>query len=169
MQGIWISSDICLYTHKSFHCPPHASMCGAGSSRSSGAGVGMGGCKALTSVRTDEVCVNSSFPFVFQICKFGKKKKSLFNCFLLKLHLFIIFFPARQCEWGPLADSSVTSKVLCLGLWDSRSLWWASWIISSVLESLIFFFSSFEFKGWNRGPSTLLSVGIPDSATFLSF
>lgn len=136
MQGIWMSSDIHVCTNKCFHGPSAQCRVKAGCGQSWGQDRGQAGAKPWSQWGQMRCVWTLSSPLYFRLTNFGRGgKKSL-----LKLHLFVIYFPARQCKWRPLADGSVRSSVLCLLPWDSQNLWWWSWIIRSISELLIFSF-----------------------------
>lgn len=96
MQGIQISSDICVYSHESFHGPLVQLCVGAGSSQRSGAGAQVGGCKAFVLGQLDEVCKLFLPPLYFRPTNF--EKNVTIQLFSSKAVFIYYFFPAKQCK-----------------------------------------------------------------------
>lgn len=158
MQGIWISSDICIYTHKSFHGSPVRWCMEAGSSQILGVGAWVGGYKAFILVQPDEVCKFFLPPLYFRQ---KKKLKTNYSTVFFSSYFYLLLFSQQ---------GSVNEDLWLTVQWQSRCCVYCqethrvfdkgSWIISSILESVIFLF--LPLRDVTALNSSLL-VGIPDS------
>lgn len=158
MQGIWISSDICTYTHKSFHGSPMCRSLGQGSSQILGVGA------QVRDVKPSSWCSQMRYVSSFSpLCILDRKKNKF------KTHYSTIFFSSYFYLLLFSQQGNVNKDLWLTARWQPRCCVYCqethrvfdkgSWIISSILESVIFLLLPLRDV---PALSTSLLVGIPD-------
>lgn len=138
MKEIWISSDICICTHKSFHGSPVCRCVGEGSSQILGVGIWVGRFKAFILVQPDEVCKFFHSPLYFRQ---KKRFKTHYSTVFFSSYFYLLLFSQRGNVNEDLWLTAWWQPRCCVYFQETHRVFdKGSWIISSILESMIFLF-----------------------------